>query len=95
MIARTWPYGTRKVVTIIDFARVNDHCYTTCRHIDDPTEATILLDGVQTIVALFHRPAIGQRRVIEFREGGPTGGHWALLDGLDLTRAEQPAGGVR
>ena len=91
MITRTWPYGTRKVIAIVSFERTNDSCVIACRHRDDPKEGTILLVSARDIAALTIRPKPGQLRVMEFKEGGPFGGHWTILDGLDLTRAEASA----
>lgn len=95
MLTRTWPYGTRKAVEVVSFERCRNAYVIACRHLDDPQEATLIVCHASAVIALFHKPQVGQQRVIEFRDGGPTGGHWALLDGLDVTRAEpvsQPGG---
>lgn len=62
---RTWPYGTKKNVEVVDVAG------SVLALIDDNEEGFLLMwPQVESA------PAKGDRGMITFTEGGPTGGYW-------------------
>jgi len=72
MIARTWPYGTRKPAFVLLFERKDGYDVALCCMDDDPGEAHI-------IVNLFDQElAAGDRGEMIFLQGGPTGGYWTF-----------------
>jgi len=84
LITRTWPYGTKKRVKIVDWRVANDEqlgrvVMALCEHIDE-SEMTVCLISIEAVRAMTFIPDTGQLRVIEFRQGGPTGGHWMIVD---------------
>jgi hypothetical protein len=64
--ARTWPYGTKKDVKIL---LAEDGCVL---GVDGDNEGYILIGEPD-------HATVEEQRTIEFRSGGPTGGHWKLL----------------
>ena len=66
--------GTRKAVLVLDSGKKGPHRYVVAE--DREGEGYVLLGAIEGEL-----PSEGDRRVIEFRDGGPTGGHWALLKG--------------
>ncbi len=85
---RTWPYGTQKRITIKRVEKSARHRTVVCHHRDDEREATLCVMIFADFNAIRPAPEVGQNRLMEFRRGGPTGGHWAILDGIE----QQPAG---
>lgn len=86
MIERTWPYGTRKRIRIqhIDpCSAVPGSILVYAAHCDDEREATVMLMSQADFNAISPMPKVGQDRVMEFRPGGPTGGHWAIIDQIE------------
>jgi hypothetical protein len=82
---RTWPYGTKKVVKVLDLkpysSRFLKGYLMAVEHRDEPGEITLLTVNVAAFDGLAPMPAVGQLRQMEFRPGGPTGAHWMLLNG--------------
>jgi len=73
-LSRTWPYGTRRTVRIITSTpELNLIIAVDAMTPDSEQEGYILIGEPDTA-------EIGDVRTIEFREGGPTGGHWKLLE---------------
>jgi hypothetical protein len=72
MKTRTWPYGTRKEVTVIDV-------------IPDPPEIMVacLEEATQeAFICIYRLGAVratkGQHGTLTFTQGGLTGGYWAF-----------------
>ena len=70
MILRTWPYGTRVTGTVCTYHQTRR--YSTVVITGDDGEGYILV-GEPTSVD------VHQRVTIEFMRGGPTGGHWRIV----------------
>ncbi len=73
---RTWPYGTR-IKVAVELVEEASNSLT-------PRIAVfIALEGAEGFVAISTEhdrvPVAGEQGTIEFREGGPTGGYWALI----------------
>jgi len=68
VIRRTWPYGTRKTVTVRQIVGVWVVCF------ERESTEHFALTGVDHAGV-----SAGDERTIEFREGGPTGGHWDFV----------------
>ena len=66
MLTRTWPYGTKKRVLVLD----NDTGTLICT--DSAGEGYIIVGGY----ADEHTAKPGDKGTITFTAGGPTGGHW-------------------
>jgi hypothetical protein len=87
MITRTYPYGTRKRVRLykISVQHGSEVLLVWAEHLEDADEGTIL--GTILFIppwqfdAIKPSPQENQERVMEFRQGGPTGGHWMILNG--------------
>jgi hypothetical protein len=75
MLTCTWPYGTRKRVRIIEVVERGRTRGIVCEHLGESRAATVLLTSTDAVA-----PRVGLETFIEFREGGPTGGHWALTE---------------
>ena len=75
MIARTWPYGTRKTGVIIDFNRGVRTDAMFLVGDDEPKEGYMLLDKRGHFDGLKR----GQPVTIEFKPGGETGGYWDVV----------------
>jgi hypothetical protein len=80
VVTKTWPYGSQLAVEIVDVATVatrrGDARLVTC--VDGPYDGDaqaflLLLGGGEAY------PDVGSHVTIEFRPGGPLGGHWAFL----------------
>jgi hypothetical protein len=71
MICRTWPYGTMKPGKVVEAFREGRIETIIFEADDSPKEAFVLIDGKVTIL-----PKAGDRGIITFMEGGPTGGYW-------------------
>lgn len=68
MIRRVHQLGETRSVEVMEV----QPGFCLCRAADDPTEAFVLMGiSLDSVIA-------GQRREIEFRSGGPTGGHWSF-----------------
>ena len=92
MITRTWPYGTKKRVKIVDWRFAKDEqlgrvAMCLCEHLDDESEMTVCLIAREVALAMKHPVETGQERVMEFRQGGPTGGHWMIVDEPEVAHA--------
>ena len=70
---KTWPYGTRKQGTVIEVVKAWPIYRRVVMITGDDGEGYILVGGNQPLVE------VGDRVTFEFRRGGPTGGHWAIL----------------
>ncbi len=69
---RTWPYGTRRKVTVVKVAATSSGQVVMCSDDLMKGEGYILIQEPDQSVAA------GQQRTIEFLRGGPTGGYWAF-----------------
>ena len=67
---RTWPYGTRKNVTVINSGLARAGRVVLARE-TGTCEVFILVQGLEV-----WSPATDCEGVIVFSEGGPTGGYW-------------------
>lgn len=79
MITPNWPFGTRKRVRVESIHGSRGAVLCILNHLDEK-ECTILAMTDAMLDAIRPRPAEREERVIEFREGGITGGYWAILD---------------
>lgn len=71
---RTWPYGTRKNVTVLHWIGGPVACALVVQADDDPiAEVHCLLGEPRDFPP---RVRAGERGTITFTRGGPTGGHW-------------------
>ena len=74
MIARTWPYGTRKTCKVESVSNTSRFAVLVAVEGD---EAYLLLD----VAGHFDGLRTGQDVVIEFRSGGPLAGFWDVAKG--------------
>lgn len=74
MLARTWPYGTRKAVTVGEAGMHKGAPFAICVEECQGGEGFILL-GMKEAVQK------GEKGYIEFKQGGPTGGYWEFHKG--------------
>lgn len=86
MKTRTWPYGTEKEAVIHDYGgrATIDHrpgkldpkdAIVVCEDVDGEGHVMV---GVDHDIPLSGR-MVGQRVVIRFVQGGPTGGYWKIV----------------
>lgn len=80
MIARTWPYGTKKRVRVLEVEFSAMRAAVAVEHLDDPGEATVCILSRFEFDQIAPAPMTGDTRTMEFRKGGPTGGYWAILN---------------
>ena len=73
MLARTWPYGTQKQVTIIGKAAKGRYIGLVC-HEAGSKEAFVCIYSASHPTAVSARE--GEKGTLTFTEGGPTGGYW-------------------
>ena len=69
VIRKTWGYGTRKKVIIMD---ANTSVITA---IEEETKEGFILAGIRAP----RRLSKGEGVTIEFKQGGPTGGYWDIV----------------
>lgn len=74
MLARTWPYGTRKAVVVADAGIEKGQNFAICVEECQGGEGFVLL-GMSKAVQK------GAKGYIEFKQGGPTGGYWEFHEG--------------
>jgi hypothetical protein len=77
MEQRTWPYGTKKNVTIIgfEFLRNPGNIILTCGEEESEEKFILMLRTPHDA----ERASVGDRGVISFKPGGPTGGYWDYM----------------
>ncbi len=75
MRSKTWPYGTKKQVTVLNVTQTKNLVGMACTE-DDSGEGFALL--LNTTSARNAKP--GDSGVITFKPGGPTGGYWDYAD---------------
>lgn len=75
---RTWPYGTKKTVTV-DTIKLgllsNDFDVICIEQMPNGDREGYLLIGCKNLVAV----EVGKRYVMEFTKGGPCGGYWRII----------------
>ncbi len=77
MLARTWPYGTRKAVKVAGVGTQKGVPYAVCVETCDNGEVFVLL-GMEKAAAK------DDEGYIEFKDGGPTGGFWEFHKGSPI-----------
>lgn len=77
MQTRTWPYGTRKPVEVIQVFRDLKKTVLMCQ--DTAPAPGVKPEGYVCMYAgcVYPGVGIGDRGTLVFTEGGPTGGYWA------------------
>lgn len=74
MITRTWPYGTRKQVKVLDRGRDDGRPFLIAGELPNFVELFVLVFDRSHADALAAK--IGDAGEITFTAGGPTGGYW-------------------
>lgn len=73
MLQKTWPFGTRLNATVEE-KRVHAKYGAIIILTDERGEGHILADVDNVCV-----PSIGESVIMEFTNGGPTGGYWRIV----------------
>jgi hypothetical protein len=71
---RTWTYGERKTVRVLSVEIVQQMIVIAALETERPFEGHVIVNAADVL------PRHGDVGVIEFRHGGPTGGHWAFVE---------------